>query len=338
MPWNNSCANAQIAEIIDPSGGFLGYGTNGACEQNLDQYLLRGYRRRQPAARAIAPPNDGGSPEAQDFETATDCQGYPKPSWQSAYGVPTDGARDVPDVSLFAANGDLGSLPGGLLVRSELHLRWICDLARAHRVRGQDSAEPRSPRRPWRAFRLSSIKRRARPGATPIPSSTRSRRASTARRAEAYLGSACNSSGSGGPASSCVFNDVTEGDIVGNCNYEGISKSNCFGYTSSTFSGATNTDNITALTLINGGSGYTTASLPTCTIAGPSNAGAYKAPLHPAPLLATPFTPAVRRRPVRSRLPRSTAGLKQRFGPLRSTNHRTVRRLASPHGATASSV
>lgn len=31
--------------------------------------------------------------------------GYPKPSWQNAPGVPDDGTRDLPDVSLFAANG-----------------------------------------------------------------------------------------------------------------------------------------------------------------------------------------------------------------------------------------
>jgi subtilase family serine protease len=31
--------------------------------------------------------------------------GYAKPSWQSGPGVPADGARDLPDVSLFAANG-----------------------------------------------------------------------------------------------------------------------------------------------------------------------------------------------------------------------------------------
>lgn len=31
--------------------------------------------------------------------------GYPKPAWQKGTGVPTDGVRDLPDVSLFAANG-----------------------------------------------------------------------------------------------------------------------------------------------------------------------------------------------------------------------------------------
>src|SRR5712691_369065 len=42
---------------------------------------------------------------------------YPKPTWQSGKGVPSDGMRDLPDVSLFAANGENDSfypicLPG----------------------------------------------------------------------------------------------------------------------------------------------------------------------------------------------------------------------------------
>jgi hypothetical protein len=35
--------------------------------------------------------------------------GIPKPSWQTGSGVPSDGVRDVPDVSLFASNGYHGS-------------------------------------------------------------------------------------------------------------------------------------------------------------------------------------------------------------------------------------
>jgi len=35
--------------------------------------------------------------------------GYPKPSWQVATGVPNDGKRDIPDVSLFAGNGFNGN-------------------------------------------------------------------------------------------------------------------------------------------------------------------------------------------------------------------------------------
>jgi len=32
--------------------------------------------------------------------------GYPKPSWQTGTGVPSDGVRDLPDVALFSANGN----------------------------------------------------------------------------------------------------------------------------------------------------------------------------------------------------------------------------------------
>jgi hypothetical protein len=35
---------------------------------------------------------------------------YPKPSWQTGAGVPADGARDLPDVSLFASSGANASL------------------------------------------------------------------------------------------------------------------------------------------------------------------------------------------------------------------------------------
>lgn len=35
--------------------------------------------------------------------------GYPKPAWQTGTGVPSDSVRDIPDVSLFAANGDNNS-------------------------------------------------------------------------------------------------------------------------------------------------------------------------------------------------------------------------------------
>jgi Pro-kumamolisin, activation domain/Bacterial Ig-like domain (group 3)/Subtilase family len=47
----------------------------------------------------------GASSCAIPSNAASGCSGYPKPIWQSAPGVPTDGVRDMPDVSLFAAIG-----------------------------------------------------------------------------------------------------------------------------------------------------------------------------------------------------------------------------------------
>src|SRR5208282_721712 len=45
-----------------------------------------------------------GAPAVNSVVGGT-CAGWPKPSWQSVFGNPSDGVRDTPDVSLFAANG-----------------------------------------------------------------------------------------------------------------------------------------------------------------------------------------------------------------------------------------
>ncbi|MFZ1086034.1 MAG: Ig-like domain repeat protein, partial [Terracidiphilus sp.] len=47
----------------------------------------------------------GASSDAYYPNNSTTGQGYPKPAWQTGTGVPADGVRDLPDVSLFAANG-----------------------------------------------------------------------------------------------------------------------------------------------------------------------------------------------------------------------------------------
>ena len=46
---------------------------------------------------------------APDGSFASCTSGYPKPTWQSGKGVPADGARHLPDVSLFAAAGENNS-------------------------------------------------------------------------------------------------------------------------------------------------------------------------------------------------------------------------------------
>ena len=43
--------------------------------------------------------------DASDGTYSSCSAGYPKPSWQTGNGVPNDGVRDLPDVSLFAAAG-----------------------------------------------------------------------------------------------------------------------------------------------------------------------------------------------------------------------------------------
>ncbi len=78
IPWNNSCANPIIDKF---------YGATGAipfCNSGSNVPLQNGV---------------GGSGSQSVF--------YRKPDWQltSVLGMPDDGVRDQPDVSLFAANG-----------------------------------------------------------------------------------------------------------------------------------------------------------------------------------------------------------------------------------------
>jgi hypothetical protein len=48
----------------------------------------------------------GGASNCATLGSSNNCVGgYPKPNWQTGPGVPADGARDLPDVSLFASNG-----------------------------------------------------------------------------------------------------------------------------------------------------------------------------------------------------------------------------------------
>ncbi len=47
----------------------------------------------------------GGTSSAALYPATGPATGYPKPAWQAGSGVPADKVRDMPDVSLFAANG-----------------------------------------------------------------------------------------------------------------------------------------------------------------------------------------------------------------------------------------
>jgi len=87
IPWNGTCASAATSATLNTACSSIDP-TDSNPPLNL-QGLIGG---------------SGGQSSCgvQNFTTET-CTGYPKPAWQSAPGVPADGVRDLPDVSLFAA-------------------------------------------------------------------------------------------------------------------------------------------------------------------------------------------------------------------------------------------
>ena len=109
------CSHEWIAPTFErqrASGllaSYLGYsttyGSSGLCGSSMAQRdgLV------QVAAGSGGPSGCAtGAPDISGVVGGT-CQGYAKPSWQAGLpGIPGDGVRDIPDVSLFAGSGVWG--------------------------------------------------------------------------------------------------------------------------------------------------------------------------------------------------------------------------------------
>ncbi len=98
IPWNDSCASRLLATF---QGYATTYGSTGFCNSATGEayFLNNAGGSGGPSGCAT------GTPSISGVVSGT-CKGYAKPSWQSGVvGIPNDGVRDLPDVSLFAANG-----------------------------------------------------------------------------------------------------------------------------------------------------------------------------------------------------------------------------------------
>jgi VCBS repeat-containing protein len=102
IPWNDSCGSALIASFF---GYSLTYGDNGFCYSVEGMNFWASGGGIGHAAGSGGPSACATGQSAQPGIVGGTCAGYPKPSWQSLAGVPNDGVRDLPDISLFAANG-----------------------------------------------------------------------------------------------------------------------------------------------------------------------------------------------------------------------------------------
>ena len=115
VPWNDTCANpivvAQINSELSPKGTL-----NAAemCNDIATEVITVDPADEEGFLGLVN--TVGGSGGASscingDGQNPTSCsEGYPKPSWQKGVaGIPSDSARDIPDVSFFASNGFLGS-------------------------------------------------------------------------------------------------------------------------------------------------------------------------------------------------------------------------------------
>ena len=204
IPWNDSCAGGVLVNYL----GFpSAYGADSLC--------ALGYRT--VAAGSGGPSGcASGSPYVYGI-VGGKCQGQAKPSWQTGVaGIPNDGLRDIPDVSLFAANGLWG------------HYYVFC---------WSNTAEGGAPclgePSGWAGAGGTSF---ASPILAGIQALVNQKQGSAqgnpnyvyyklaAKEYGAQGSSTCDSSN--GPSAGCIFHDVTAGDIVVNC----AGSASCYGY------------------------------------------------------------------------------------------------------------
>jgi subtilase family serine protease len=97
IAWNDSCASDLIFSV---EGYAANYGSDGFCNSaaGIEDFITT------TSGSGGASNCYSGASSVTGVASGT-CMGQPKPSWQSVYGNPADGVRDIPDVSLFAANG-----------------------------------------------------------------------------------------------------------------------------------------------------------------------------------------------------------------------------------------
>jgi len=291
IPWNDSCADPLIIGFLGTyyntalSNGYGPSGT-GTCNTypfNTTSVLLTtGSGSGGPSNCATGAPTTNGAPASGGT-----CAGYAKPSWQSIFGNPSDGVRDIPDVSLMAANGLWN------------HFYMICMTNPKEVSEGVAVASCTEPPQDWPGFGGTSVSSPIWAGIQALINQASGERWGQVNTVYYALASAeygpsgnpgCNSS-LGPAATGCVFYDVTQGSIELPCASLGTGTAarlyNCYrpsatdsatdiGVTSSApmaaFPGLGGPGPVTNLNVTAGGSGYTGS--PGCALTGDAGSGA----------------------------------------------------------------
>lgn len=102
IPWNGSCASSLLSKYY---GFSVAYGPTGFCASSAA--ATGGWVGVSGGSGGPSNCATGGTSANQNSGLVNGaCAGWPKPSWQSGLaGIPADGVRDIPDVSLLASNG-----------------------------------------------------------------------------------------------------------------------------------------------------------------------------------------------------------------------------------------
>jgi subtilase family serine protease len=202
IPWNDSCASVLITTF---SGSTVPYGSTGFCNTANGKANYLGVVGGSGGPSGCAK----GAPAVAGVVGGT-CAGYAKPAWQAGFlGNPADGVRDIPDISLFAANG----------VWAHYYVDCWSDTAEGGTActgapSGWDGGGGTSYTAPILAGIQALIQQKtgaAQGNPNPVYY------ALAAAEYGATGSSKCNSTVGNAVASTCIFYDVTQGDMDVNC-------------------------------------------------------------------------------------------------------------------------
>ena len=215
IPWNDSCASVLISTFL---GFSQTYGTTGFCNASSVGKSLHTTSAGSGGPSGCAT----GTPVAPDLAAVGgSCAGWPKPSWQTIFGNPSDGVRDTPDVSLFAANGIWGHF---------YVFCWSNTAEGGAACTGDPSTWSGAGGTSFSSPIMAAIQ-------SLVNQKTGSRQGNPNpvyyQLASAEYGStgnsSCDSSKGNVIGTNCIFNDVTLGDMDVNCSFFNKTHSyNCF--------------------------------------------------------------------------------------------------------------
>jgi len=100
MTWNDTCTNTFIYQDVLGDSSALN-GCNDIANQEIlyDDYDI-------VVTNPVGGSGGMSNCTSSDGSNPTSCSGgYAKPTWQTGPGVPNDGKRDLPDLSLFGSDG-----------------------------------------------------------------------------------------------------------------------------------------------------------------------------------------------------------------------------------------
>ncbi len=201
IPWNDSCAGQLISN-------YLGYSPTYGSTSLCNDPFFGSFFASTVAGGGGPSQCASGAPSITGVVSGS-CAGWAKPSWQTVLGNPSDGVRDTPDISLFAADG----------LWSHFYVFCWSGTASGGAACGSDpstwsGAGGTSFASPIMAGIQALINQKAGgPQGNPTPVYYQLAAAEYGSSGD----SSCNSDNGNSVGASCIFYDVTSGDMDVDC-------------------------------------------------------------------------------------------------------------------------